>query len=69
MRAGAGAASLTQWRDLDVYLTAVTDDVAMIDATNLIVLPGAVASWYLIEVASTRGGIYTMDMLVRLHRE
>lgn len=32
-------------------------------------LRGAVASWYLIEVASTRGGIYTMDMLVRLHRE
>jgi SAM-dependent methyltransferase len=32
-------------------------------------LRGVVASWYLIEVASTRGGIYTMDMLVRLHRE
>lgn len=32
-------------------------------------LRGAVASWYLIETASTRGGVYTMDMLVRLHRE
>ena len=32
-------------------------------------LRGAVASWYLIEVASTRGGIYTMDMMVRLHRD
>jgi hypothetical protein len=32
-------------------------------------LRGAVAGWYLIETASTRGGVYTMDMLVRLHRE
>lgn len=32
-------------------------------------LRGAVAGWYLIETASTRGGIYTMDMLVRLHKD
>jgi SAM-dependent methyltransferase len=31
-------------------------------------LRAAVAGWYLIETASTRGGIYTMDMLVRLHK-
>lgn len=31
-------------------------------------LRGAIASYYLIEVATTRGGVYTMDMLVRLHR-
>lgn len=30
---------------------------------------GAIASYYMIEVATTRGGVYTMDMLVRLHRE
>jgi 2-polyprenyl-3-methyl-5-hydroxy-6-metoxy-1,4-benzoquinol methylase len=27
-----------------------------------------IASWFLIEVADTKGGIYTMDMLVRLHK-
>jgi SAM-dependent methyltransferase len=32
-------------------------------------LRGAVAGWYLIETASVRGGIYTMDMLVRLRRD
>ncbi len=26
-----------------------------------------IAAWFLIEVADTKGGIYTMDMLVRLH--
>jgi SAM-dependent methyltransferase len=30
-------------------------------------LRGGIAAWFLVEVASTRGGIYTMDMLVRLH--
>jgi SAM-dependent methyltransferase len=26
-----------------------------------------IAAWFLIEVADTKGGVYTMDMLVRLH--
>lgn len=29
----------------------------------------AIASYYLIEVATTRGGVYTMDMLVRMRRD
>lgn len=32
-------------------------------------LRGAVAGWYMIETASTRGGVYTMDMLVRLNKD
>jgi SAM-dependent methyltransferase len=31
------------------------------------VIRAGIATWFLIEVADTKGGIYTMDMLVRLH--
>jgi SAM-dependent methyltransferase len=33
------------------------------------VLRGGIASWFLIELGTTRGGIYTMDMLARFHRD
>jgi 2-polyprenyl-3-methyl-5-hydroxy-6-metoxy-1,4-benzoquinol methylase len=32
-------------------------------------LRAGIASWFLIEGGVTRGGVYTMDMMVRLHRE
>jgi len=31
------------------------------------VIRAGIAGWFLVEVADTKGGVYTMDMLVRLH--
>jgi SAM-dependent methyltransferase len=31
------------------------------------IIRATIATWFLVEVADTKGGVYTMDMLVRLH--
>lgn len=33
------------------------------------IIRAGIATWFLIEVANTKGGVYTMDMLVRLHKK